>query len=58
MLKGKNTISWEISPNSEVKKRSDTLKRYASLSIDLLHTVQKICPLVIQEVSGIQISKL
>lgn len=51
LLKGKNTITWEISPTSEVKKRCDTLERCACLSIDLLHTDEKPCPLIMQEVS-------
>ena len=51
MLKGKKTISWATSPTCEVRKRSDTLKRYATLSTDLIHTNQKQCPLMLHDVS-------
>lgn len=50
MLKGNYNISWEISPNNEIKKRADMLKRFATLSIEMLHVGTKPCPLIVLEV--------
>lgn len=51
MLKGNFNICWEISPNNEMKKRDDMLKRFAVLSVDVLRTSAKPCPLILLEVS-------
>ncbi|XP_065200738.1 kinesin-like protein KIF18A [Planococcus citri] len=46
MLKGNYNITWDVSPHNENKRRTDMLNKYSTLSLDILHSHVKPCPLI------------
>ena len=56
MLKGNYNITWDVSPHNENKRRTDMLNKYSTLSLDVLHSNVKPCPLISQVIFQLNFS--
>lgn len=48
MLKGNYNIAWDVSPHNENKRKTDMLNKYSTLSLDVLRSHVRPCPLIAQ----------